>query len=107
MGGGGNASGLWGDDWISEESLLNHYNRHGRNTNTKTKEEYLAKAKNFVKSNSYGTLTKTDSRGSTYMYNPNTNEFVIVSKGGQIVTYFNPSSGIRYWEESILPRIEE
>lgn len=38
-----------------------------------------------------------EKRHSTYKYDTETNEFIIISKDGKIVTYYEPTDGIDYF----------
>ncbi len=81
-----------------EFSSQRHFDDHGKNTNSKTKEEYINKAKKVANSNNKNIESFIDNKGTTYRYNYATNEFVIVTKEGEIVTYFKPRSKEKYWE---------
>ena len=98
MGGGGDSSGLWGKWWISLESLQQHFNDHGKNTGAISPQQYLNQASSFVNSKNPVMQSFTRLNGSTYMYNPVTNQFAVVSSSGRIVTYYYPRTGVRYWE---------
>jgi len=60
---------------------------------------YSQAAVKFGKNNERGILAFKAESGSTYKYNPKTNEFTIISRDGKIVTYYNPDKGIKYFYE--------
>jgi hypothetical protein len=73
------------------ESMVNHYVKHGRQTDCESMEDYLLKA-NMVIINK-GNLTKTQKKdGDTIFYNPKTREFVVIAKAGYVRTYFIASN---------------
>lgn len=76
--------------------LVQHYDKHGREMGFKNKEEYEKAASAVV--NNPNALHKTEKEdGDDVYYIESTNEFVVVSKGGFIRTYFNPDRGIDYF----------
>lgn len=68
-----------------------HMEKHFSDFGVNNKIDYIAKAVNFgndidrVNYDSY-----VDHRGTTYKYNKLTNELLLVSKEGNIITYFKP-----------------
>ena len=99
MGGGGEDSGTWGRLWISEFSLLNHYRDHRSNTGARSPDHYRRMARNLARSNERGIhqFVRLENL-STYRYNSRTNQLVIVSSNGRLVTYYHPRTGRQYWE---------
>ena len=87
--------------WTSEYNEGKHSGEHGKSmgyaNNDEGKEAYSKAAQEFANSNSGTSQSFTTSNGTTYKYNPATNEFGIISKSGTIVTYFRPTGGIRYF----------
>lgn len=77
-----------------------HFLKHAVELNIKTKEEYIKRAIEFANDiNKIHYLSFTDNLGKTYKYNELTNEFIIVSSSGKILTYFAPKKGIDYFNE--------
>ena len=79
------------------ENLLNsHYEKHGKNMGFSSAKEY-EKAAAAVVANSSALHKKEAEDGDDVYYIESTNEFVIVSTDGYIRTYFNPDTGIAYY----------
>lgn len=80
----------------NENYLAEHFEKHGKEFNYATKEEYLEGANKVVFSDT--ALHKTEAEdGDDVYYLEDTNEFVIVSTDGYIRTYFKPEDGIDYY----------
>ena len=76
--------------FYNTESMVNHYVKHGDETDCKSMEDYLYKA-NMVAINK-GNLTKRQKKdGDLVYYNPQTNEFVVIAQAGYLRTYFKTS----------------
>lgn len=76
--------------------LEHHFHKHGAEVGAATKEEYLAKARALVARK--GVLTHHRA-GDTLYFDPDTDEFAVVSGKGVLRTYFKPSHGKAYWEK--------
>lgn len=77
--------------------LKEHYEKHGIEMGFASQEEYQAAAAAVVVNPAV--LHKTEAEdGDDVYYVESTNEFVVVSKDGYIRTYFNPSSGKKYYD---------
>ena len=88
--------------WTSPYAEVEHYIRHGRQMGFEKIEEYSKAAKEFAskKSDSILSFTVNENKHySTYKYDKQTNEFMIISRSGKIVTYFPPKNGIEYLYE--------
>lgn len=90
----------------SQKLLETHYNKHSVEFGKSiTKEEYVTRANNLLrlsKSRVYDdvhTITRSD--GSQSIYRSSTNEFLVVTKDGNIRTYFKPTDGREYWKYEI------
>ena len=80
----------------SSSLLEQHYEKHGIEMGFSSAEEYEKAASDVV--NNPDALHKTEAEDGDYVYYvEETNEFVILSTEGYIRTYFNPSSGIDYY----------
>ncbi|HEY7979048.1 MAG TPA: hypothetical protein VID67_12720 [Rhizomicrobium sp.] len=60
--------------------------------------EYERGALAFVLSPPRGTLTKTNARGDTLLYDPVSNTFAVRDAQGEPRTFFRPDSGRAYWD---------
>ena len=79
--------------WTNEYSEIYHFNEHGEEMGYENDiEGYSKAAKNFANNNKQGIKSFRARNGSTYKYDPKTNEFGIISKDGKIVTYFEPTN---------------
>jgi len=86
--------------WTNEYSEIYHFNEHGEEMGYENDiEGYSKAAKNFANNNKQGIKSFRARNGSTYKYDPKTNEFGIISKDGKIVTYFEPDRGIDYFND--------
>lgn len=76
---------------------LAHFQKHMDEFSFKNADEYLQGAQKLT-SGGEGILTFTRKGGDTLFYNPTTNEFAALAKGGEIIrTYFKPEQGLEYW----------
>lgn len=85
--------------WTNEYAEVNHFYAHGYDMEYTYITDYSQAAINFANSEDEENISFTAENGSTYKYNEDTNEFLIVSKDGKIVTYFEPDRGIEYFYE--------
>jgi len=81
----------------TQELLDSHYNKHGREFGTITKEQYLQGVNDLINSTGPNILTKTEEDGDTLIYNTDTNEFAVITPDNIIRTYFRPTDGIDYF----------
>ena len=79
----------------NEELLKSHYEKHGIEMGFST-EEYQTAA-SLVVNNPKALHKKEKEDNDDVYYLEETNEFVIISTDGYIRTYFNPNSGIEYY----------
>lgn len=80
----------------NENLLESHYEKHGIEMGFSTEEEYQTAA-SLVVNNPKALHKKEKEDNDDVYYLEETNEFVIVSTDGYIRTYFNPNSGIEYY----------
>ncbi len=78
--------------------LRQHYEKHGIEMGFQSAEEYLAAA-NAVIANPNVLHKKEAEDNDDVYYVEATNDFVIVSSGGYIRTYFRPDRGIDYYNK--------
>lgn len=80
----------------NKKLLDQHYEKHGREMGFASAADYEAAAAAVIANPN--ALTKTEAEDGDFVYYvESTNEFVILSTDGYIRTYFNPSSGIKYY----------
>lgn len=72
-----------------------HYQKHGAEFGSITKEEYLRLANELI--NNPDALTKYEEDGDLCYYDEAKNEFLVLSGDGYIRTFFRPDSGIDYF----------
>ena len=80
----------------NEKLLKSHYEKHGIEMGFSTEEEYQTAA-SLVVNNPKALHKKEKEDNDDVYYLEETNEFVIISTDGYIRTYFNPNSGIEYY----------
>ena len=88
---------VYAEYWTSEYNEAEHYKRHGMQMGYDKISDYSKAASEFVNNESESKLSHTAEDGTTYLYDPATNEFAMLSPGGKIITYFPPSRGIDYF----------
>lgn len=87
--------------WTSDYNEGKHFGKHGEemgyDNNNEGKEAYSKAAQDFANSESKTLMSFTTDDKTTYLYDPATNEFEVLSKDGEIVTYFEPDRGMEYF----------
>jgi pyocin large subunit-like protein len=79
--------------FVDDEEWEEHFNDHKDEFGATTKEEYLAMAKAFLEADRsrYRNIRQCTRRnGDIVRFNPDTNEFAVVTITGTIRTYFKP-----------------
>lgn len=82
----------------SPELITKHYEKHREEFEDITEAEYLQKANQLyaeAMSDDIEQFTRSD--GSIAKYKFSTNEFLVITKEGNIRTYFKPVDGADYW----------
>ncbi|MDR0501303.1 MAG: hypothetical protein LBG97_08720 [Coriobacteriales bacterium] len=101
MGGRGCAAGCDGNrlrHGFTDTQLNRKFRKHGHEFGDITKEEYGLRAIKFRDSEENSLVKKfTTKAGNTFMYNTETNEFLLHKSSGEITTYFFPTDGVGYW----------
>ncbi len=82
-------------EFRTDNYLVEHFEKHGRNMGYDSAEEYLQGANRVI--NSKGVLIRTQSDLDSAYFLEQTGEFVVVSNDGFIRTYFIPDDGIDYF----------
>ena len=68
--------------------IKQHFEKHGKEFNCKTKDEYVAKAIRFANTiDNKKCKVVVDYKGTTYKYNPSKKVLVEVTKDGYIISY--------------------
>ena len=89
----------WAKDF-NRSKLNQHFEKHGVEMNSPTKESYVAHAVSFCNYvDRKNCISFIDKKGSTYKYNKVTNTLAIVTKDGYVITYFKPKDGIKYYNK--------
>lgn len=90
-----------GPNFSSQQQLDSHYEKHvvqQKEFGTISKQEYLKRAQQLVKSSPGGNiLVKTRSNGDRLFYHKQTNEFAVLTEKGVIKTFFKPKDGVEYY----------
>jgi predicted phage tail protein len=81
---------------FADQSKLNeHFAKHSSDFGSKNALDYQTKASKFLtQSKSTEVLEKVRANGDIVRFNPTTNEFGIISKNGNIRTYYKPNPSI-------------
>ncbi len=82
--------------FIDEDSLKQHYKKHGIEMGFASADEYVRRANEVIKGNVLS--TRQDDNDIAY-FNEESEEFVVVSPQGFIRTYFIPDTGIEYFKK--------
>ena len=80
------------------EAMQKHYAKHCKEYDSITAEEYLLLANKLANAPISEDVEKfVRSDGSTSMYRFSTNDFLVITKDGNIRTFFKPKAGKEYW----------
>ena len=84
----------------SKKLYNDHYEKHGSEFGSITKEEYLKLANDLLNSDSETVLHKTEKEdGDDVYFDTATGYFLVLSKDGYIRTFFIPQKGIEYYNK--------
>ena len=101
MGGRGGSAGCAGEGsphGFSDESLNEHFAKHGKKFKGMSKQEYADKALQFRDSLPNVDVERFSApNGSVYKFNTRTKEFMVHLENGEIITYFVPNNPSAYW----------
>lgn len=82
---------------FNKKTLTKHFQKHGSDFPSMTKEEYEARAIKFANTiNKSDCVSFVDKKGSTHKLNRITGEYCITSKDGYVITYFKPDKPNEY-----------
>ena len=83
---------------FNKNTLQRHFNDHGQQMGTPTKESYNARAVTFANTvDRKNCVSFVDKNSSTYKYNKKTNEMAIIKDNGVVITYYKPKDGYNYY----------
>jgi pyocin large subunit-like protein len=96
-----NRSGLGAaESWGRQNTLADHFNRHGADFGATSAENYAQQASRFLQeSQARGLPTKIDANGIIRVYDPATNTFGAYNPNGTTATFFKPTRGQAYWND--------
>ena len=86
--------------WISPYEEVNHFYYHADEFGYTLITQYSKAARDFALKEGDSVISfKANEKKfySTYKYDTETNEFMIISRSGKIVTYYLPDNGIDYF----------
>ncbi len=84
---------------FNQSTLDRHQKDHGLELGTNSINDYENSAIHFANHISTVADSFVDNRGITYKYNPISNKLIIIDKNGYIVSYFKPTSGLKYYNK--------
>lgn len=96
----GGKRGIIKVEFSSPELLKKHYSKHQSEFGGISEERYIELANELANadpSDDVEMLIRSD--GSVSIYKFSTNEFLVITKEGNIRTYFKPQKGADYWRE--------
>jgi len=94
--GDGGAKSSENSNWGNEDTLQDHFDRHGSDFDSKTPQEYAQQANKFYKNRSQYQV-KVDKNGVTRVYDPKTNTFGSYNADGSTKTFYKPTGGQNYF----------
>lgn len=82
-------------EFATQDGLNEHFQKHGGACGAANVAVYGAMAKTFLTGPlAVGTLEKKRGNGDAIRYNPNTEEFGVISTAGVVRTYFIPNPAV-------------
>lgn len=89
----------WAKDF-NKKTLEKHFSDHGKELGLASKESYKQHAIKYANAvDKKNNIAYVDKNGTTYKYNKKTNELVIVSKDGYIISYHIVKNKFHYVDE--------
>jgi pyocin large subunit-like protein len=94
---------LWSSNrrMSAEENARSHFERDGADFDSKTVDDFVAKAHAFTARPPKGTLRIERPNGDVLLYHEASNTFAVMSRQGAPRTMFKPRKGMDYWREQI------
>ena len=82
---------------FNKSSIDKHFGEHGKEMGFQSKEEYVAHAISFANTiDRINNDSVIDGKGTTYKWSKKTNELVIITKDGIVVSYYKPNKRFHY-----------
>jgi pyocin large subunit-like protein len=99
---------LWSSNrrMSAEENARSHFERDGADFDSKTMEDFVAKAHAFTAHPPKGTLTLKRPNGDVLLYHEASNTFAVMSREGAPRTMFKPRKGMNYWRDQVRKEAE-
>ncbi len=86
--------------FANDAKLTDHFQKHGADFSSNSPAHYESQASAFLTgTRRTGVLEKVRPNGDLVRYDPNTNEFGVISKDGTIRTYFMPTDPNYFYEQ--------
>ncbi len=93
---------------FNKTTLDDHYQRHGSQVKSDSKESYIAHSVRFANTiDRKNCVSFVDKRGTTYKFNKRTDEFAIITKKGIVVTYYKTDRGYSYYLDQINKKLNK
>jgi pyocin large subunit-like protein len=94
---------LWSSNrrMSAEENARSHFERDGADFESKTVDDFVAKAHAFTAKPPKGTLRIERPNGDVLLYHEASNTFAVMSRQGAPRTMFKPRKGMDYWREQV------
>jgi pyocin large subunit-like protein len=85
--------------WFKPGMWLAHFEKHGASVGARAAVEYVQMAQAAIAHPEALRHIRRD--GSRVFYRVSTNEFVVVDRSDNLLTYFKPERGSQYWEKEL------
>ncbi len=88
--------------FASQQKLVDHYRKHGREFGPITMEQYLRKAQELRDRPAGGQVLESNrTDGVVTRFDRSTGDFIAFNRNGVIRTYFRPSDGEAYYKRQL------
>ena len=88
--------------FASAAKLGDHFARHGSDFGSRSAAAYQRSASRFLTGTpGRGVMEKTRANGDVVRFNPKSNEFGVLSKGGDIRTYYKPDPKVHGYKSNL------
>jgi pyocin large subunit-like protein len=85
----------------ADENARSHFQRDGADFDSKTVDDFVAKAHAFTRHPPKGAQTLQRPNGDVLIYDEKSNTFAVMSREGAPRTMFKPRNGRSYWDEQV------
>ena len=99
----GKKAKIWseGKEGSSVKNAFRHFKDHGSDfDDVNNSVQYVNKAHEFLNNPPSGALRKTRTNGDVLIYHPPTNTFGVRQADGTPRTFYKPTDGIKYWNNT-------